>query len=134
MPLQYKSEHTECRYYANQSAALFRKWQLPAGNTLPELNHNKGIIMFVETGKIEITLGQFPAGDIPAGSIVFIPQNIAADGKAIADSSFFTCAVQPQIPLCSRYDLVAMHNELKAANKGFLPPPMHSSNRCKQAN
>ena len=47
MSLQYKSEHTECRYYATEQEAVFHKWSLTAGNALPEFNRDRSIILYL---------------------------------------------------------------------------------------
>lgn len=123
MLLKDKTYHTECRYYASDQTALFRQYRLSASETLGNLNQNKGYLLYLAEGSIEISLGRFSSCAVPAGRMLYLPQNISFHSRAISDCHIFTCVVPNQIPLCNRYDLLDLQRDVATRSKETTPPP-----------
>ena len=123
MSFQNTSDFLECRYFTSEQTALLRQWQFQEADMLPELNRNKGILLYLVSGTIEMALGSFPDAKIGGSQILFLPHNITFYAKAAEKSRFFTCTVPQHIPLCCRYDLLDLQQDIKNLNNGKLPPP-----------
>ena len=123
MSFQNTSDFLECRYFTSEQTALLRQWQFQEADMLPELNRNKGILLYLVSGTIEMALGSFPDAKIGGSQILFLPHNITFYAKAAENSRFFTCTVPQHIPLCCRYDLLDLQLDIKNLNNGNLPPP-----------
>lgn len=130
MPLQNRDEHIRCRYYATEHTALFQYRRFEVGDVLPAISRERGVLIYVCSGSMEVVMGSFPPEVVGSQSLMFLPQNVSFYGRAVGALELCTCVVPHQIPLCSRYDLVDLQQDLKNLNKGKLPPPKSSANNC----
>lgn len=123
MLLQNRDEHIGCRYYANGNTALFGRRCFVAGERLPAINRNKGVMMYVVSGSVEIEMSRFVSDPLGSRTLFFLPQNIPFYGRVVENLELCTCTAPPQIPLCGRYDLMDLQQDMANLNNGKIPPP-----------
>lgn len=129
MSLQYKSEHTACRYISEGQSSLFNRYHFASQEPITPVKQNKSMLLYVIEGSIEITLESYSSVSVAAGNMIFILHDAEFNGKATADSYVITCTTpMSQFPLCARYDLLDLQQEMRSNNSGLLPTPRIFSN------
>lgn len=112
MTLFYADEHRNCYNYATPQQSLFRIFRLEKNNETEVDNVDRSIMLFVLSGKICVTCGEFHERIIETGHFVLFPKNTCLYGRSLEKSVVISCSFIHSIKFCNKYSLENLANEV----------------------
>ncbi len=123
MSLHNIEDHAGCMYYATDESALFRQYRLSDGRDISNINESRSVLLYLAEGCLQIGLGNFSSRTVEHGTLVFLPKNIGFTGHTIGACHFIASFFAKQLPLCNKYDLIDLRQEVCQHQDRHSPPP-----------
>lgn len=125
MELLYKNEHQSCLFYSEAQSAIFKLSRISEGERLELLKKNNYII-FILSGSLRVTFGEYPNHLFNEGEFLFLPMNYVSECTALKESEVIVLTYDSHVTLCKRVALDSLNEYKKETQFEFKGLKMNS--------